>query len=124
MLANCLSLNRLPNNDKFSELDKLIASVAHFRVPEESGILDPKLLKDIFSTRGIPRLLFQTLVGNSEETYISIDTLMTFLIVATSPRYVKQDETRLKILVYSSVLCCRKLLRLQFQISNANAKQG
>ena len=105
----------MPNDDKFSELEKLIASVAHFRVPEESGILDPKLLKDIFSTRGIARLLFQTLVGNSEETYISIDTLMTFLIVATSPRYVKQDETRLNMLFSPTLTETSKIANLNKQ---------
>ena len=80
------ALNRLPNDDKFADLDNLIESVAHFKGQQEMGILNPTLLQQIFCTKGVPNMLFQTLVGNSEETTLSSDTLMTFLIGATSPR--------------------------------------
>ena len=80
------SLDRLPNDDKFADLDNLIESVAHFKTQQETGILNPTLLQQIFCTKGVPNMLFQTLVGNSEETTLSSDTLMTFLIGATSPR--------------------------------------
>ena len=76
--------------------------MAHLRTNlwdhQDIGILDSRLLKDIFSTQGIPRMLFQTLVGNSEETAISGDTLMTFVIGATAPRCVSKSQlTRGKI---------------------------
>jgi len=80
----------LPNDDKFADLDNLIESVAHFKAQQETGILNPTLLQQIFITKGVPNMLFQTLVGNSEETTLSSDTLMTFLIGATSPRGQKR----------------------------------
>jgi hypothetical protein len=85
-ITKFLTLNRLPNDDKFADLDNMIESVAHFKAQQETGILNPTVLQQIFSTKGLPKLLFQTLVGNSEETTLSSDTLMTFLIGATSPR--------------------------------------